>query len=95
MTVRDSSKEVFRELLATGRFASMTEGVFEYVRRNGNMTRRMIATDLEMETASVSSIVNHLIKHGQLEESLVKRPCRDTAKRVYWVRSKPKQETLL
>lgn len=94
MTVRDSSIEAFREHVASGGFATQQALVRGCVRAMQPCTRRMVATETGIETASVSSAVNALVKVGELEESLVKRPCRVTGKQVYYLRTIEKQSEM-
>jgi hypothetical protein len=94
VTVRDSSIEAFRHLLASGTYATQQDVVRGCVRALQPCTRRMVASETGIETASVASAVNALVKDGTLEESVAKRRCKVTGRWVYYLRIMARQEEL-
>ena len=68
-TVRSTSAQAHKDIIASGVMGKQENIVFEYVERiNYSPTRREIATALGMETSTVSARVNALILSGKLEE---------------------------
>jgi DNA-binding MarR family transcriptional regulator len=90
MAVRDSSAEAKAINDNTGITDTHQQRILDHM--NGRtMTRRMIASELGMETASVSSSVNALVEQGELFELTEKKPCDITGRRVYWLRKSGEQ----
>lgn len=98
-TMRTASVDAFRERVATGKHQLDRDRISEYcLRAPGRVTRRMIARDLCMDTATVSGLVNPLVKAKVLHEfpDSEKAPCPVTGKNVGWLthitRIKPQGE---
>lgn len=94
MAVRDSSAESKAINDQAGITSTHQARILKHM-RGRFMTRRMIASELNMETASVASAVNALIERGELFELTEKRPCDITGRKVYWLRRTGEQLQLI
>ena len=83
--VRESSKEAFRERIRSGKQATDTSRISRFVLDVPRCTARQIAAELEMETATVSGIVNGLVKAKVLYRTELKSPCPVTGSKVHWL----------
>ena len=83
MTARHQSAEAYHGLCA--KTSTDREIIAQLVRQRGPITRRQIASFLQMETSSVSGRVNELMESSQLVELDELRPCPETGRRVAWL----------
>lgn len=83
--VRDSSAESKRINDAAGITSALEQKIINCLGRR-TMTRRMLAQETGIETATLSGAVNRMLAAGRLDEAGDKRPCAITGRRVYWLR---------
>ena len=91
--VRDTSIEsyVINEII--GLDIELKEKVVKFLNRFGETSRRQVARHLHLETATVASTINTLIKEGRvMEDGKMRDPT--TGRTVYKIKSQPVQQTL-
>ena len=87
--VTDSSAESFDNRTKDGTLPDKKARILKYLEnKKCYVTRLMIATALEIPTATVSGIIKPLIAEGELEQGEDKSPCPVSPhhSNVYWVR---------
>ena len=83
--VSDSSINTYHSEITLGKGAKQCRAILEYMKGKGAMTRREIATALDMETGTVAGRVNSLVESGALVESENLFRCSISGRRVHTV----------
>ena len=85
--VLEASKASYKERLATGVHETQKDRILDYIQKVRRCTAKMIARDLNLESATVSGLVRPLVKD---EKSGVWREeerneCPVTGNKVHWL----------
>lgn len=91
---RDTSAESHRINETSGLAASVTKQILDCV-GNQTKTRRQIAEETGLPTATVSGLVTPMIERGDLEELAEKKPCPISGRKAYFVRRLMGQYSLI
>ncbi len=89
MTVRDTSREAYRDLKLTGKAQSRAMTIYAWVAEHGPATRAEIAEGTKIRINAVTGRVNELIKRGLLVESAFRRECPVTGYKAHFVAQAP------
>jgi hypothetical protein len=97
--IKDSSIYSHIAFGASGERQAKRDKIREYMAGGRWVTRLMIATDLNIPTATVSGLITPMLEgegSGEIEESPLKRQCPYSPRKsaVHWIRLKPAQKPL-
>lgn len=94
-SVQQGSVEVYYGEVIGSKESYQKDMIYEYVRKKGRVTGRMISKDLGLETSTVSARVNSLVKDGKVFRELSINKCPISERGVHWIYSKPTQMGLI
>jgi predicted transcriptional regulator len=83
--VTQSSITSYNQGVRDGTIPSQRRRIYNLLMTKGPMTNRMIATVLNIETASISARVNGMLESEIIQPLKEHAPCPHTGKRVRWI----------